>query len=65
VFLAPGDRLSFERIDRIMFDRINRAVEAGIFDAMPRLANVTSSAHKRGHPNAIAQRLRQPGRLLE
>lgn len=32
VFLAPGDRLTFQRIDRPTFDRINRAVEAGTFD---------------------------------
>jgi len=32
VFLAPGDRVSFRRIDRRTFDRMNRAVEAGIFD---------------------------------
>ena len=32
VFLAPGDSLSFQRIDRKNFDRIARAVEAGTFD---------------------------------
>ena len=32
VFLAPGDSLSFQRIDRKSFDRIARAVEAGTFD---------------------------------
>ena len=32
VFLAPGDRVSFRRIDRTTFDRVNRAVEAGTFD---------------------------------
>ena len=32
VFLAPGDRLHFQRIDRTTFDRIDRAVEAGTFD---------------------------------
>lgn len=32
VFLAPGDRVSFQRIDRSAFDRINREVEAGTFD---------------------------------
>jgi hypothetical protein len=32
VFLAPGDRVSFRRIDRTTFDRMNRAVEAGTFD---------------------------------
>ncbi len=32
VFLAPGDSLSFQRIDRKTFDRIARAVEAGTFD---------------------------------
>ena len=32
VFLAPGDRLSFRRIDRRTFDRINGEVEAGTFD---------------------------------
>ena len=32
VFLAPGDWLSFQRIDRKNFDRIARAVEAGTFD---------------------------------
>jgi KipI family sensor histidine kinase inhibitor len=32
VFLAPGDRLTFQRIDRPTFDRINREVEAGTFD---------------------------------
>jgi KipI family sensor histidine kinase inhibitor len=32
VFLAPGDRLSFRRIDRRSFDGIAREVEAGTFD---------------------------------
>jgi KipI family sensor histidine kinase inhibitor len=32
VFLAPGDRVSFRRIDRTTFDRMNRAVEAGTFN---------------------------------
>jgi KipI family sensor histidine kinase inhibitor len=32
VFLAPGDALSFQRIDRRTFDRIAREVEAGTFD---------------------------------
>jgi KipI family sensor histidine kinase inhibitor len=32
VFLAPGDRLSFERIDRNAFDRLARDVEAGTLD---------------------------------
>ncbi len=32
VFLAPGDRLSFERIDRKTFDGIARQVEAGTLD---------------------------------
>ena len=32
VFLAPGDSLSFQRIDRKAFDRIAREVEAGTFD---------------------------------
>jgi allophanate hydrolase subunit 1 len=32
VFLAPGDQLSFQRIDRASFDRIAREVEAGCFD---------------------------------
>lgn len=32
VFLAPGDSLSFQRIDRKTFDRIAREVEAGMFD---------------------------------
>jgi KipI family sensor histidine kinase inhibitor len=32
VFLAPGDRLSFRRIDRRGFDGIARDVEAGTFD---------------------------------
>jgi KipI family sensor histidine kinase inhibitor len=32
VFLAPGDQVSFRRIDRPAFDRINRAVQAGTFD---------------------------------
>lgn len=35
VFLAPGDMLSFERIDRRTFDRIARQVEAGTFDWSP------------------------------
>jgi len=35
VFLAPGDTLSFERIDRKTFDRIAREVEAGTFDWSP------------------------------
>lgn len=32
VFLAPGDSLSFERVDRQSFDRIAREVEAGTLD---------------------------------
>jgi KipI family sensor histidine kinase inhibitor len=32
VFLAPGDSLSFQRIDRKAFDRIAREVDAGTFD---------------------------------
>jgi KipI family sensor histidine kinase inhibitor len=32
VFLAPGDSLSFQRIDRTTFDRIAGEVEAGTFD---------------------------------
>ncbi len=32
VFLAPGDSLSFQRIDRKAYDRIAREVEAGSFD---------------------------------
>src|SRR6478736_1107138 len=32
VFLAPGDSVSFQRIDRKTFDRIARTVEAGTFD---------------------------------
>ena len=32
VFLAPGDSLTFQRIDRKAFDRIARAVDAGTFD---------------------------------
>ena len=32
VFLAPGDQLSFQRIDRRSFDSIARKVEAGTFD---------------------------------
>jgi KipI family sensor histidine kinase inhibitor len=32
VFLAPGDSLTFQRIDRKAFDRIAREVEAGRFD---------------------------------
>jgi KipI family sensor histidine kinase inhibitor len=32
VFLAPGDSLSFQRIDRKTYDRIAREVEAGAFD---------------------------------
>jgi len=32
VFLAPGDSLTFQRIDRRNFDRIAREVEAGSFD---------------------------------
>jgi KipI family sensor histidine kinase inhibitor len=32
VFLAPGDSLFFQRIDRKAFDRIARNVEAGTFD---------------------------------
>ncbi len=35
VFLAPGDTLAFERIDRRTFDRIARQVEAGTFDWLP------------------------------
>jgi KipI family sensor histidine kinase inhibitor len=32
VFLAPGDSLTFQRIDRKTYDRIARDVEAGTFD---------------------------------
>jgi KipI family sensor histidine kinase inhibitor len=32
VFLLPGDRVSFQRIDRKAFDRIARTVEAGTLD---------------------------------
>jgi len=32
VFLAPGDELSFQRIDRRTYDRIAREVEAGALD---------------------------------
>ncbi len=32
VFLAPGDQLTFERIDRKTYDRIAREVEAGTLD---------------------------------
>ena len=32
VFLAPGDSLSFQRIDRRTYDRVAREVEAGTFD---------------------------------
>jgi KipI family sensor histidine kinase inhibitor len=32
VFLAPGDSVTFERIDRAGYDRIAREVEAGAFD---------------------------------
>jgi inhibitor of KinA len=32
VFLAPGDSLSFQRIDRKTYDRVAREVEAGTFD---------------------------------
>ena len=32
VFLAPGDSLTFQRIDRKTYDRIARDVEAGSFD---------------------------------
>jgi inhibitor of KinA len=32
VFLAPGDRVTFQRIDRQTFDRITRQVEAGTLD---------------------------------
>ena len=32
LFLAPGDRLAFERIDRARFDAITRQVEAGTLD---------------------------------
>jgi KipI family sensor histidine kinase inhibitor len=32
VFLAPGDSLSFQRIDRKTFDRMSRDVEAGRLD---------------------------------
>lgn len=33
VFLAPGDRVCFQRIDRTRFDHLDRAVAAGTFDA--------------------------------
>lgn len=32
VFLAPGDSLTFQRIDRTTFERMAREVEAGTFD---------------------------------
>ena len=32
VFLAPGDSLTFQRVDRKTYDRIAREVEAGAFD---------------------------------
>jgi KipI family sensor histidine kinase inhibitor len=32
VFLAPGDSLTFQRIDRRTYDRIAREVEAGTLD---------------------------------
>lgn len=32
VFLAPGDSLTFQRIDRKTYDRVSREVEAGTFD---------------------------------
>ena len=32
VFLAPGDRVTFQRIERRAFDDINSRVEAGTFD---------------------------------
>jgi len=32
VFLAPGDSLTFQRVDRDAYDRIARDVEAGTFD---------------------------------
>ena len=32
VFLAPGDALAFQRIDRRAYDRIARQVESGTFD---------------------------------
>ncbi|HEX9325249.1 MAG TPA: 5-oxoprolinase subunit PxpB [Reyranella sp.] len=32
VFLAPGDSLTFQRIDRKTYDRVAREVEAGAFD---------------------------------
>lgn len=32
VFLAPGDQVAFQRVDRKGFDRIAREVEAGRFD---------------------------------
>ena len=32
VFLAPGDRLTFQRVDRKTYDRIAREVEAGTLD---------------------------------
>jgi allophanate hydrolase subunit 1 len=32
LFLAPGDTLNFERIDRATYDSIARNVEAGTLD---------------------------------
>jgi KipI family sensor histidine kinase inhibitor len=32
VFLAPGDHLTFERVDRATFDRLSAEVEAGTLD---------------------------------
>src|SRR5262245_51692076 len=49
VFLAPGDRVAFQRIDRTTFDRMNRAVEAGTFDWATLIRHHDGSAQGRAH----------------
>ena len=45
VFLAPGDSLTFQRIDRKTYDRVAREVEAGTFD-WSKLVRAMSAALK-------------------
>ena len=43
VFLAPGDSLTFQRIDRKTYDRIAREVEAGTFDWAKLVRNMSAA----------------------
>lgn len=47
VLLVPGDRVSFQRIDRKTFHRISRSVEAGTFDWATLVRHREGKAHSR------------------